>query len=114
MDPPREEDWGTVHFEYAIERDDEEVLNVYFVAAESSSDEEILAGAKQCVKANLEDYFGASCYGFDTEEALVAANPNPQTGAMDYMCWRAFFSDSEVADAPGKGVGPAKPPEECA
>ena len=109
---PRDEEWGTVHFEYEIERDDDESLNVYFVA-EGASDQEILKRAKECVKANLEGYFGVSCYGFETEEALQAANPSDQTGAMDFPCWRAFFSDSQEANEPGKGVAPEEPHPAC-
>lgn len=114
VDPPEEEKWGTVHFRFEGERDDdEEVLSVYFVTNEIATDLEILTKAKQCVKRNLDEYFGVSCYGFDTEESLEAAEPNPQTGAMAFTCWRAFFSDSEVADKPGKAVATGVTPEEC-
>ena len=71
-------------------------LNVYFVT--DASEGEILTAATDCVDEFSGDYYGVSCYGFDSEEALEFAEPNPENGGMTNRCWRAFFSDSEAAD----------------
>ena len=101
VEPPEEEEWGDVHFTFEAERDDDDTfLNVYFVRDAPPS--RILTAAKKCVKEYLPEHLGVSCYGFDTEEALEFAEPDPDTGGMEHRCWRAYFSDSDTAH---KGTG---------
>ena len=100
LDSPEEHNWGDIAFRFELEREEGSQLNVYFVT--EGSDAEIFKDAKKCAKEFEDDYFSVSCYGFDDEEALEAADPDPETGGMANLCWRAFYSDSEAA-AEGTG-----------
>jgi hypothetical protein len=96
VDPPKEESWGEAHFRFTVETEDGDHLNEYFVA--EGTEGELLTAATDCVEANADLYYGVSCYAFDSEEALEFAEPDPETGAMANLCWRAFYSDSDKAD----------------
>lgn len=97
VDPPEEEEWGEAHFRFTIEVEGGEHLNEYFIA--EGTEGELLTQATDCVDAHLqEDYYGVSCYAFDSEDALEFAEPDVETGAMENLCWRAYYSDSEKAE----------------
>ena len=98
LDVPEERDWGAVHFTFEGTRAEDDFVSVYFVA--QGSPRELYKAAQDCVQEHLrDDYYGASCYAFDSESALEVADPDPATGGMKAKCWRAFFSDSEEAAA---------------
>ena len=96
LDVPEEREWGDIYFTFEGTRAEDQFVSVYFVAQGSPS--ELYQAAEDCVEEHLRgDYFGASCYAFDNENALEIADPDPATGGMKVKCWRAFFSDSEGA-----------------
>lgn len=117
VDPPEEEAFGDVHFRFEIETDERTLAKVYFVA--DGSEDELLAAAVDCVAYYTEgqadkDYSGASCYGFDDEEALDFAEPDVETGAMANLCWRAYFSSAgRVEDGTGRKAGAQYEKEGC-
>lgn len=62
-----------------------------YLADESMADAplEVLA---DCAQSYLEDFATVSCFGFASEEALVAAQVDDEKGGMKYLCWSAFYN----------------------
>ena len=75
--------------------EDEKRVSVFFVS-DGANEDVILHDAAACTEEYLEEgYVSASCYGFDSAEALEAAGPDPETAAMNVICWRGFYSATE-------------------
>lgn len=102
LDEPEEYAWGEIHFRYTAIRSGKRFANAYFLA--EGAEAQIQAAAEDCVEEFLTGesfrlrYFSASCYGFDSLEALEYADPNPNTGGMANLCWRAFYSKSKESE----------------
>ena len=120
FEEPEEFAWGDVYFQYRAETGGNKFVNTYFLVDKAKTSEKselkTYKAAKRCVREFLSDEefvdkfltqpeFGVSCYGFDSLKALEYANPSPVTGGMDHLCWRAFFSKSQISPGTGTSSG---------
>jgi hypothetical protein len=89
-------DWGTIE-EVVLHDDEEDVtsIQVYFVNEELIRNE-MLDASRECAEDYLAaGYHSASCYGFASEEAVEASGLDTDTGALDELCWLAFYSATD-------------------
>jgi hypothetical protein len=98
---PNERTWGSIRLVVETEAEGEDRVKVFFVSDEND-EAAVLDDATTCVDDFLaEDYASVSCYGFDSGKAFKTSAPDPETGEMFLICWRAFQSASQEDSSSG-------------
>ena len=102
---PSKAPFGTVVREFRFDEQGEIRLAVHFANPKVMDRPDL---AEECV-----DFFGdedvdtVSCYAYESEAAVEAADPDPSTGGVAELCWRSYFSRSSSGASGGSETNPS-------